>query len=491
MSFIVAIDVGGTAVKVAVYDPQGRERAVAGEVVPALAPRPGWAERDAEALWGTASRLIRIALERADVSGSDVATVGLTGYGNGLLLVDAAGRPVRPAILATDTRAATIVGGWRASGLEPRHIALTHQPLWPGKPVPLLAWLEAHEPETLTRAHDLLCCKDFLRLRLTGVAALEVSDASTSSLLDHGGRTLTSAVLDHLGLGRYRSLMTSLLEPLTIAGAVTATAAEATGLRVGTPVSSGYADGPAMALATGVSDATRISVVAGTWGLNQLVSPEPRTDGAILACSLGLRSGEYIHVEGGPTSAGALEWFLRTARPEDPDPYAWSNAAVEGLDPDDPPLIFLPFPHGRLDDPDARAAFIGLSAQHSLAHMTRAVFEGVALEHELHVEALTVGRAPPEVVRFAGGGSRSRPWLEIFSAALRRPIEVSAANELGGLGAAIVAAVAVGLHPDVETAVRCMTSVDRRVDPDKALCERLDRCRPRYRQMRKLTTSAA
>jgi len=487
---IIAFDAGGTAVKAALYDERGAELAVAGATMTPLHPAPGCLERDPAAMWAAICGVSRKVLDKAEAAPSSIVAVGLTGYGNGIYLLDRHGEPVRNGVLSPDLRAEAIVARWRASGFEDAIIPITYQRLWPGKPAPLLAWLEAHEPESLARADRALFCKDYLRFRLTGAVGLEISDLSSGGLADQGARRFAPKILDHFGLGRYARLYGEGLEPLTVFGAVTKEAAAATGLIAGTPVSTGYADGPAMALGLGAIDESLISVIAGTWGLNQLASRVPVKDGSINALILGPRPGEYVLNDAAPTSASTFEWFVdsvvgaadrrlrdRTAL------FAFCNeqAAHVGVDPSAP--FFLPYVNGRIDQPNARGAFVGLASWHGLPEMIRAVFEGVAFEHRRHIDHVLAGRARPRAARFAGGAARSRPWLDIFAAALGMPLELAAASELGALGAAIGAAVGVGLHPDLETAVAAMTRVRGRIEPDRALVDTLARRRVVYGEM--------
>ena len=260
---IIAFDAGGTAVKAALYDERGEELAVAGATMAPLHPAPGCLERDPAAMWAAICEISRQVLAAAAVSPSSIVAVGLTGYGNALYLLDHRRKPVRNGILSPDLRAEAIVERWRASGAEEAIIPITYQRLWPGKPAPLLAWLEAHEPEALARADHAMFCKDYLRFRLTGAIGLEISDLSSGGLADQGARRFAPEILDHFGLGRYARLYGEGLEPLTVFGAVTEEAAAATGLIAGTPVSTGYADGPAMALGLGAIDESLISVIAG------------------------------------------------------------------------------------------------------------------------------------------------------------------------------------------------------------------------------------
>jgi L-xylulokinase len=487
---IIAFDAGGTAVKAAIYDERGEELAVAGAVMAPLHPAPGCLERDPEAMWSAICEISRKVLAASAVEPSSIVAVGLTGYGNALYLVDRDGKPVRNGILSPDLRAEAIVARWRASGLEDEAIPLTYQRLWPGKPAPLLAWLEAHEPEALARAERALFCKDYLRFRLSGAFGLEISDLSSGGLVDQGARRFAPAILDHFGLGRYARLYGEGLEPLTIFGAVTNEAAAATGLVAGTPVSTGYADGPAMALGLGAIDESLISVIAGTWGLNQLASRIPVKDGSISALMLGPRPGEYILNDAAPTSASTFEWFVDSvvaaadgARRDHAALFAFCNEQAARVGASEAAPYFLPYVNGRIDQPKARGAFVGLASWHGLPEMIRAIFEGVAFEHRRHIDRVLEGRTRPRAARFAGGAARSRPWLEIFAAALDLPLELAAASELGALGAAIVAAVGVGLYPDLETAVAAMTRVRGRIEPDRGLVELLARRRAVYGEL--------
>ncbi len=489
--YILAFDAGGTAVKAALYDERGGERAVASITMAPLHPAPGSLERDPEAMWSAVCEVAHAVLAAARVEPSAIVAIGLTGYGNGLYLVDGRGTPVRNGILSPDQRAQAIVARWRAEGVEAQTIPLTYQRQWAGKPAPLIAWLEAHEPEALARADRAMMCKDYLRFRLTGAIGLEISDLSSAGLIDERLRKWTPAVLELFGLGRHARLFGEGVEPLTIAGAVTDAAAAETGLRAGTPVSAGYADGPAMALGLGATDESLISVIAGTWGLNQLSSRTPITDGSISAPILGPRPGEFVLTDAGPTSASAFEWLANSVlAPADASRrsrdalFDFCNEEVLRARPVDANPYFLPYLNGRLEQPEARGCFIGLSSWHGLPEVIRAVYEGVAFEHCGHIDRLLSGRPRPGAARFAGGAARSRPWLEIFASAIDLPLELAPVHELGALGAAIIAAAGVGLHPDLEAAVAAMTSVSKRIEPDRQLADLLARRRTVFEALR-------
>ena len=142
------------------------------------------------------------------------------------------------------------------------------------------------------------------------------------------------------------------------------------------------------------------------------------------------------------------------------------------------------------EQPQARACFIGLASWHGLPEMVRALYEGVAFEHRGHIDHLLTGRQRPRAARFAGGAARSRPWLDIFASAIELPLELSDANELGALGAAIIAAVGVGLYPDLDAAVAAMTQVTKRIEPDPELSAILSRRRQVFEALSDRLSSA-
>lgn len=485
--FILGIDAGGTAVKAAVFSAAGEELAVASMTPRLIAPAPGHAERDPEEAWHGLAAAIPAALGKAGITGADVAAVGITGYGNGLHLVDAAGRPVMNAVLASDIRAAAICEEWVAAGLEAERVARTFQRFWPATPAALLAWLQRHRPETLAAASAVLMCKDFLRLKLTGVVAAEVTDQSTAALVGADRTEYERPLLAALGLSPQERLLPPLIETLTIAGAVTREAAAATGLAAGTPVAAGACDNLAVMYGTGVTDRERIVVMSGTWGLHQSFLAAPVTDGSILITAHGARPGDWLAIEGSPTSASNLEWFAETflraaGAAAGEDVYALANRLVAETPAEGPPVLFLPFLNGAIDAAAARGSLVGFSSWHRLGHAVRAVYEGVAFEHRRHLERLSAVRGKPAAARFAGGAAKSRPWSEIFAAALGLTLEVPAGSEFGARGAALLAGVAAGLVPDLD-ALAGMAAVDRVVLPQAGLVETLDRRYALYRSL--------
>jgi L-xylulokinase len=478
--FILGIDAGGSAVKAAAYSLDSQELAVAIRNVRPLTPIPGHAERDPDALWQEVSTAIRTALADGGLTGADIAAVGITGYGNGIYLVDAAGKPVANGLLSTDTRAVSLVEAWRAAGLEAEEQALTGKAFWPGASLSVLAWFDRHRPEILESATAALSCKDYLRFKLTGQINAEITDQSTASLLSLSGRHRDPRVLGIVGLEHCGRLLPALMEPYSVAGEVTSQAADETGLRKGTPVSAGCCDNLAVMYGTGAIGFGEIVIISGTWGLHQVILDHLPPTGSVGFVCHSAESDQWLLIEGSPSSASSFEWFAETflrGGGEEPATLAYerANAAVVATRPDDPPVFFLPFLNGAIDAMHARASLVGFSTWHRLGHAVRAVYEGVAFEHRRHFENLLRVCEYPPCVRFAGGPARSGPWSKIFAAALGLRLEVPEGLEFGARGAAILAAFACGRFPTVAAAVTAMTSLSHSVPPDPALRALLER----------------
>jgi len=468
--YLLGIDNGGTVSKAALFTVAGKEVGVASRKVGALEPRPGWSERDMTKIWRATAQAIREVLAKTKVAPAAIACVAPTGHGNGLYLVDKAGKPVRNAIYSTDKRAQAYVDKWLANGVDAKVLPKTTQCLWAAQPNALLAWVRDNEPAVMNRAAHVLMCKDYIRFRLTGEIAAELTDMSGASLMNVVTGRYDDSVLELFGIVDMKRLLPPLVKSADICGAVTAQAAKETGLKKGTPVAGGMFDIDACALASGITDERRMSLVAGTWGNNQYVAQEPLIDKDLFMTSCYCIPGYYLMLEGSPTSASNLEWFvtelLDCGSTRGKSVYEQCNELVASVADDDSTPVFLPFLYGSNANPRAKACFIGLEARHTRAHVLRALYEGIVFSHYSHVRRLLKFRAVPDAIAFSGGAARSKVWVQMFADCFQIPVEIPAGTELGALGAAIAAAVACGIYPGYKEAVAGMTRVARRHEPD-------------------------
>jgi L-xylulokinase len=488
--FFLGIDAGSTMVKSAVFSPEGREVGVASRKVPLLVPQAGHNEIDMESLWRLTAETIRDALEQGRVTGRDVAAVGCTGRGNGLCLVDSNGRTVRPGITGSDTRARSYVDDWLARGVDQVVLPKTMQSLWPAQPNALLAWMQDHEPETLAASHALLGCKDFIRLRLTGEIAAELTDMSGTSLLNVGTGDYDASVLEAFGIAELQRLLPPLRASEQVCGQVTNAVAEQTGLIAGTPVAAGMFDIDACGLASGLLDESQLCMIAGTWGNNQYIAREPVVSSDVFMTTRYAVPGYFLVLEGSATSASNLEWFVSEffqaeralADRQGQSVYDICNACVAETRPEESTAVFLPFLYGCNVDPDGKGCLLGWDGWQTRGHVIRAVYEGIVFSHLWHLQRLLQFRSQPETVRLSGGAARSEVWLRVFADILQIPIEVPAGTELGALGAAIAASIAAGCYTTYDQAVSNMVQIARRKDPDRTRAGLYQEKYQRYQQ---------
>jgi L-xylulokinase len=479
--YLLGVDAGQTVTKAALFDLEGRELAVASAATRAHTPAPRWQERDMDEAWEQTAGAIRRCLAGAGVDPAAVLGVGVCGHGDGAYLVDAGGRPVRPAILATDSRAYRYADGFREPARAARVLALTGQVPAVYSPAALLAWLRDHEPEALRRARWTLFCKDWLRLRLTGQVGTDASEAS-AWCTDVHTQVWSEEALELFGLSGLAPLLPPVLPSAAAAGEVTRAAAEATGLRAGTPVVAGAHDVAAAALGVGAAEPGAASIVMGTFSINQVVADAPVTDPRWQARTF-LRAGRWLHMSTSPSGAANLDWAVRRLGPWRSDGVGDHEAAVREAiaSPADGAPVYLPFLYGSPHGTGLGAAFAGLRAEHGRPDLLRAVLEGVVLGHRWHVEALAERFAVRDrPARLSGGGARSPAWSQLLADALGTTVEVTDATEAGSRGAALLAGLGTSVYPDT-AAVAAAVRVVGRYEPDPAGVARLTERYARYR----------
>jgi L-xylulokinase len=464
---LIAIDAGGTAVKVMAFDLQGVEIASQTAEVTTNHLPDGRVERDLDTFWrGTASALRRLT---SACVGREILAVGCTGFGNGIFLVDEAGHSTRPGIVSVDHRAQPLVDTLKSSGDAEAISAATGHRLWGGQTLMQLAHLAQTEPQVLGRTRWALACKDVIRFRLTGEALTDPTDASGGGMMNLSENSYAHGVFQRLGIADLADLLPPIVESDAIAGRISHHAAQETGIPEGTPVAGSMMDVAASSLGAGAVNAPVLTMIAGTWSINSLESSPPRGVSTPILNLLYRRGDRRLIAEGSPCSAANLTWFLEQALGGRVS-VDEANALVATCPVDTARCQFLPYVFG--PDP-RRGAFIGLRATDDMGTMVRAVFEGVAFQARRHAEDAVAlsGQAHPATIRLAGGASKSPVWAQVFADVCQRDVEVVQASEVGALGAAICAAVACGAYADLEEAAAQMTSVVRRHKPDPSLAQ--------------------
>lgn len=474
-AYYLGLDNGGTTTKAAVYSEHGEEICTFSESTKVGVPRPDFAERDMDEMWESNCRVIKGVLKESEIDPKSIRAVAVCGHGKGLYLWGKDGRPVRPGILSTDNRAYAYPEKWRKSGAEAAAFRYTCQHILASQPTSLLAWLADNEPWTIERTKYIFACKDYIRFRLSGEACAELTDYSGDGFVNLYTGDYDGRILRELGLSGVSGCLPPLVLSTERCGYVSRQAAIDTGLAEGTPIAGGMFDIDACAIAAGVTDTEHACMVAGTWSINELLLSEPVADGRVLMNSMYCLPGYYLVEESSPTSAGNLAWYIKEMLKDLQDFFRKSggniydeiNSMVGSVPVEDFCPVFLPFIMASNVHPNARAGFVGVSAFHTRAHMTRSVYEGIAFSHRYHFDKLRKCiESEPKSIRLAGGASRSPVWVQMFADVMRLPVETVSAKETGALGAAMAAAVAAGDFADMYEAVDGMSRLGQPVTPD-------------------------
>ncbi len=460
MDVVLGIDVSTTATKAVLVDEAGLVRGIGTAEYPLSHPRPLWSEQDSSWWWDGACTAIREGLGASSVSPDEVVAVGLTGQMHGLVLLDAAGDVLRPAILWNDQRTGRECEWIRATlGLD-RLVAITGNDALAGFTAPKLVWIREHEPAVWDRVAHILLPKDYVRLRLTGDFATDKADGSGTILFDLRERDWSPEVAGALGIDT-RWLPTTFEGP-DVTGRVTATASAATGLPIGTPIVAGGGDQAASAVGAGAVVPGRATISLGTSGVIFATTSEPLYEpaGRVHAFCHAI-PGRWHLMTVMLSAAGSLRWFRDVAAPGEGYDALTREAAQVGAGSDG--LLFLPYLSGERSpyaDPLARGAFVGLTLEHERRHLTRAVLEGVAFGLRDGLDLMCEsGLEAPSQVRISGGGSVSSLWRQILADVLGAEIVAVNTSEGAAYGAAILAAVGAGWYSSVEDAVaRFVTS---------------------------------
>ncbi len=466
MSFVMGIDVSTTATKATLVGEDGAVAAVGTEEYEYQTPQPLWSEQDPAVWWTAAATAIRTALASAGVTGGDVDAVGLTGQMHGLVLLDAADRVLRPAILWNDQRTAAECEEIRNRVGPERLIAITGNDALTGFTAPKILWVRNQEPDVYRKAAQVLLPKDYLRFRLTGEHATDKAGAGGTILFDLAARDWSSEVLGALDIDG--ALLPPTHEGPSITGTITGEASKATGLAEGTPVVAGGGDQAAAAVGTGAVREGIVSVSLGTSGVVFVSTDHPRyqPEGRLHAFPHAV-PGRW-HLMGVMLSAaGSLRWFRDSFAPD--TDYSDLVAKAGRIEPGAEGLTFLPYLTGERTphpDPLARGAFVGLSVRHGLEHLTRSVLEGVAFGLRDGLDLMeAAGAERPTQIRATGGGVRSPLWRQILADVMNAEIATVAKAEGAAYGAAVLAAVGANWHPDVPTATDAWVSINEVTAP--------------------------
>jgi xylulokinase len=474
----LGIDLGTSSAKAVLLDTAGELLAEGSAPLEVSRPRPGWSEQDPEAWWSAAGRAVAEAAAGVKGGLAALASVGLSGQMHGATLLDAADRPLRPAILWNDGRSAAECDELERSVPDSR--AITGNLAMPGFTAPKLLWVRSHEPEIFARTKRVLLPKDYVRLQLSGDRATDASDASGTLWLDVEKRQWSDAMLAASGLSR--EAMPTVFEGSEVTGRLRAEVAREWGCaRV--PVVGGAGDQAAGAVGCGVIAPGQASLSLGTSGVYFVAgdSFRPNPERAVHAFCHCL-PGSWHQMSVLLSAASCLSWVARATGAGDEGALV---GEIEAADRPSDRLLFLPYLSGERtphNDPNALGVFFGLDHDTDRGALGRAVLEGVAFAFADAQQALLDAGSEIDSVSVIGGGARSAAWGRILASVLERPLVYRRGGEVGpALGAARLARIgATGAAPGE---VCSELPRDFVAEPEPALVEHYRERLPRFRAL--------
>jgi len=454
-AYFLGIDVSTTGSKALLIDSAGSVMAVASSPHTLSTPRPLWSEQDPREWWQATTNSIRAVLKETAIDPAAIKAIGLTGQMHGLVLLDAAGEVLRPAILWNDQRTQVQCDEiHRRFGME-AFIQISGNAALTGFTAPKILWVAENEPQVYARARHVLLPKDYIRYRLTSEYAMDKADGSGTILFDLKQRDWSEELL--AGCNIPAEWMPHTFEGPEFTGSVSATAAFETGLAIGTPVAAGGGDQAAQAVGVGAVEPGIIGLTVGTSGVvfattpSALIEPQGRLHAFCHAVP-----GMWHFMGVMLSAAGSLQWYHDTLAPD--MEFNTLLMEAEAIPAGSEGLQFLPYLSGERTphpDPNARGAFIGLTLRHGRGALTRAVLEGVAFGLKDGFMLIQQAGLPAVTqIRASGGGTKGALWRQILASVLNSELVTVNTSEGAAFGAALLAGVGAGAWSDVITACK-------------------------------------
>ncbi|HXS98697.1 MAG TPA: xylulokinase [Candidatus Limnocylindrales bacterium] len=451
----LGIDIGTGSSRALLVDHRGAVRAACSAAHEDIQmERPLWAEQRPENWWDAALQAVRGALAQAGIPGSEVKAVGLSGQMHGLVLLDAANQVIRPSLIWCDQRSQAQVDAVNQKVGREGVLRCIANPVLTGFTLPKLLWVRDNEPKNYERVRKMLLPKDYVRFRLTGEFATEVSDASGTAVFDVVNRRWSFEMMDALGLDR--SFLPRCYESVEVTGVISAEAAALTGLAAGTPVVGGGGDQAASAVGNGIVEPGIVSCTLGTSGVVFAHMEQVAYDPAGRVHTFCHAVRDKWHVMGVTQGAGlSFQWFRNQLAPgANYDALtaeaAQSPAGAHGL-------FWLPYLMGERTphlDAYARGGWIGLTASHRRADLIRSVLEGVSYSQQDCLEIIESLGVAVRSVRASGGGAQSPFWRQMLASIFDKPVVTLESQEGSAYGAALLALAGTGEYASVPEVCR-------------------------------------
>lgn len=475
---MLGVDLGTTGLKAVVFDLGGRPLGRGFSANKYLAGPPGWAEQDPRMWWTGCCEAIQAAMAEAEIDSNDIAGVGVCGFHHCPVFLNARGEPARPTIVTHDSRLGESLSDLQRSGILDQVVEISGSRVMTGHFPPIYHYVLRNDIKALAETRWILLAKDYIRYKLTGRVGTEICDATGTNLIAMPDQRWSDSLCDLLDVPAEK--LPDIGVSSQVFGEVTRQAAQASGLRAGTPVVYGGGDSHCALVGLGVIGSGEVGLLLGT---NSTLRASFRafvryTEHTVWA-QQHVVPDRYTVSASSMAGSSVLSWlkdecFGGYSAPDAADVYRELESLAASVAPGCDGLLFHPYLYGERSpfyNPNARGSFLGITHWHRKGHLVRSVMEGVALCIGNCFDAIkTIARDRNERIKTIrvgeGGGSRLPIWRQIITDVMDFPLEVISVEEPGCLGAALLAGVGVGIFQDIGSAVGRTTRVSSSISPN-------------------------
>ena len=472
-NYLLGLNNSKNEVRCALFNTDGRMMASSIRALSSPAEDEKTAQRDPEEVWLANIEVLKEVLELSKADPEKILCIGITAGGSGMVLVDENLEPVCPMILSSDSRAKDLCLELRKDMTERKLYPLTRSDLRPSQPSMLLKWFSIHEPEVLDKTRWILSTKDYIRYRLTDEIYGELTEASSSGLLNLSNGRYDPYIFDTLKISSCFEKMPEILDSISIAGQISEKAASLTGLKQGTPVTAGYFDLDAEALASGILSDEELCMIADTWSINEFLvgSISDNYDRMTNPATLSYIKGLYLMEGPTPSDISTLNLCIRKIMEryapdiDCDDLNKKCDTLVARRDPQRSSVIFVPYSHAEKREDEAQGVFFNLSEEDDYVSLLRAVYEGVVFSTIHHIRNLKRPTYTYTAAKLSGSITDSTIWPQILADTLQLPIQTVRGSYIGSKGAAIGAGIACGIFKDLQEGIARMVRTGKTYIP--------------------------
>lgn len=472
--YLLGIDIGTSACKIAVFNREGKVIATANGDYPVYYPHPGWAEQNPDEWWTAVCGAIKGILQKGNVLPEQIAGVGIDGQSWSAIPMDKDGNVLTNTPIWMDTRAADICEELNEKIGADKIFQLSGNSLQPSYSTAKIIWYQRNLPDVYERTHKVLQSNSYIAYRLTGEFTQELSQGYGLHCFDMRTGTWNEEMGKKLGIPR--ELLPDIYPCHEVVGTVTAKASRECGLAVGTPVVAGGLDAACGTLGAGVIHPGETQEQGGQAGGMSICTDTYKADPRLIL-SYHVIPGHWL-LQGGTTGGGGvMRWMEKQfgdyereeGKRQGKNSLVLFNEMAEKVAPGSDGLVFLPYMSGERSpiwDPNAKGVFYGLDFSKTKAHFIRSAMEGVAYSLKHNLDVAKEAGAEVSVLRSMGGSANSLLWTQIKSDITGKPIIVPSSDTATTLGAVILAGVGVGMYKNFEEAAALTVENKRSHEPN-------------------------